>query len=85
MVLKQKDSFPIIPEEKVAHLRKHFDKKNTCSCGYEGLHELPIQGYGNHPGGWEISKGHYFWLFVICPNCDFAVSINKMGAPRERY
>jgi len=82
---KQKDSFPIIDEERVSRFRTQFTKRNVCSCVYEGLHNIPIQGYGNHPGGYELSRGHYFWLFIICPKCDYAWSISKLGVARERY
>jgi len=93
--MSQKEHFPIISEDKVKHLRAQFSKKNVCSCGHQGLHDLPIQGYPNHPGGWEIPElaktigsgvyNLYWWLFVICPDCDFAVSLSKLGVERERY
>jgi len=81
----QKESFPIIPEEKVSHLRAQFTKRNTCWCGYVGLHSEPIQGYSNHPGGWDIGEKTYWWLFVVCPKCDNAMSLWKLGVARERY
>jgi hypothetical protein len=81
----QKDAFPIISEDKVKHLRSQFSKKNTYSCGYEGLHDLPIQGYANHHAGYEIGESTYWWLFVICPKCDYACSLPKLGVGRERY
>lgn len=81
----QKDAFPIIPEDKVSHLRSQFSKRNECSCGYKGLHNLPIQGYSGHHGGWDIGENEYWWLFVVCPQCDIAMSLWKLGTERERY
>lgn len=81
-----KEYYPIIPEPLVDHLRKQFSKRNTCNCGFEGLHSEPIQGYSNHPGGWDITgSGPYWWLFVVCPKCDYAWALWKLGVARERY
>lgn len=81
----QKEAFPIILEEKVSHLRAQFNKRNNCFCGHEGLHLEPIQGYGDHRGGYDIGEPTFWWLFVVCPKCDNAMSLWKLGVERERY
>ena len=81
----QREVFPVIPEEKVAHLRAQFSKRNFCNCGYIGLHSKPIQGYSGHLGGWDIGEASYWWLFIVCPKCDYAWSLWKLGVARERY
>lgn len=76
----QREQYPTLPEGTVKHLRTQFNKHNTCSCGYNGLHVLPIQGY-SHKSGWNIEGlDEKVWLFIICPRCDYAWSLWKLGA-----
>lgn len=60
-----------------------MNRHNKCSCGYEGIHGLEIYGY-KHEAGWDIRDGFY-WLWVRCPKCGYAWSLNKLGVSRGVY
>lgn len=64
--------------------KKQYTKRNTCYCGFEGLHEESIIGYTPHPSGWFVN-GELYWLYVHCPKCHHEWSIWKLGVTRERY
>ena len=68
-------------EKTMAEIRSALLKsnRNKCWCGYEGLRELPIEGY-DHEGGYTIlGCEHRQWLFVVCPQCSYEWALWKMG------
>ena len=79
--IKEDDLIEIIlSKEEGLPYYKQMNKRYTCFCGYEGLHNLPIYGY-SHPGGWKIRKDKY-WLYIKCPSCGHDWAIWKLGVSR---
>ena len=74
-----------LPEEIAKPFRDQITKDECRICGYKGLKDLPIVGYPNHPGGWDINDSSYWWLFIQCPGCNYQWSLWKLGVARERY
>lgn len=75
-----------LSEEEAKSFKEQYNR-SSCRCGYEAFSELPILGYGDHNGGWNL-KGYPrnpYWLYVHCPACGYESSIWKIGVKRERY
>jgi hypothetical protein len=72
----------ILDDKESQFFRDQMDRRASCFCGFRGLHELPILGYGDHPGGWTI-RGKKYWLYVHCPSCGWDGAIWKLGVKRE--
>lgn len=61
--------------------RNQMTKRNTCGCGFVGIHDRDIYGY-THPEGWCVRNGCY-WLWIHCPKCEYDLAIWKLGVPRD--
>ena len=57
--------------------------KTRCTCGAE----LPTDGANleayAHDGGWPLDglPGKW-WLYVVCPECEYQWALWKLGVPR---
>ena len=57
-------------------------QEDKCSCGFEGLKDLPIEHYP-HSAGWIIDGfAEKQWLYVTCPECGYQWALWKLGVPR---
>ncbi|MDB5224988.1 MAG: hypothetical protein JWO43_610 [Candidatus Adlerbacteria bacterium] len=58
----------------------HMLANKKCDCG-RALAELPIENY-DHPGGWRVEGiEKRQWLSVVCPECNYGISLYKVGIP----
>lgn len=58
-------------------------KETTCRwCGAD-LSKESIMGYP-HSRGWTVyGKKEKYWLYIICPNCQYQWALWKLGVSRE--
>jgi hypothetical protein len=78
-----------LTEEQAAPFRatitKHLctDSRHNPPFSQVKLTHLPIQAYP-HDGGWKV-KGSpgLWWVYIVCPECEYEWAIYKLGVPRD--
>ena len=60
----------------------YFYSKGKCTCG-ASIKDEKIQGYPHHGSGWDLADGVNWWLFIVCPKCDYAIALSKLGVSKR--
>jgi len=56
------------------------ESKRRNNCSLEGLRILQY----NHDGGYKVDGFEKpQWLYVVCPNCDYQWSLQKLGIAQQ--